>query len=174
MFILLTIALFAFGCGKKEAKENFQGVTSKTGYVKEGQEYLQQGEVVNAIKSFDKAIQQEPTNAANYLILGQLYMRLKSYDKAADTFSAAARIAPDSGEVFYLLAFSEALGGKREYAIKAAQQSAVLFQKKNEIEKMNKALVLWKSLSDANQPPAAVAADVPAGAVVVPDAGMDK
>ncbi|MBF0385991.1 MAG: tetratricopeptide repeat protein [Candidatus Omnitrophica bacterium] len=147
-WLLLVLILAVIGCQAKENKEQFQGVKAKHDYIAQGHKYLTSGDVKNAIANFDKAIQQDPTNPENYLILGQVYLHLKNYKRAVDTFSAASRVDPSSGETFYLLSLSRAFEGQKEEAIKAAKQSALIFQKTNEVAKMNRALSLWKSLSE--------------------------
>lgn len=119
-------------------------------YIEQGMNFLAQADVPRAIASFDQAIRNEPANPANYIILGQVYLRLENYDRAADTLQAAARVAPNNGELFYLLATSRMLQGPeyRDQALKAAQRCAEIYYQQEDKERLEQALVLVKTLTD--------------------------
>ena len=152
MVILLAVVLM-IGCGRADrADRKFRGVTEKRDYVSEAMEHLKNSDVVEAIKSFDLAIRQEPNNVDNYLILGQVYMKLEQADRAADTFLAATRVAPDNGEAYYFLALSEAVNGKKDEAVAAAKRSAEIFMQAKNDEMFKKSLSLVQDLSGTPAP----------------------
>jgi len=145
LFPVLILVLFV-GCDSK-SQTGFKGVTAKKDYVSEGMKFLNEADIPRAIRSFDMAIKQDPTNVDNYLVLGQVYMRLKQYDRAVDTLSAATRVSPENGEVYYLLATSKALDGRMEGAIESAQRSVEIYMQNRDEDRFKKAVVLLKSLS---------------------------
>ncbi|MCA9407298.1 MAG: hypothetical protein KC733_01300 [Candidatus Omnitrophica bacterium] len=159
-FVWLFLGLFIInGCGQKKEETKFQGVTAKKDFIAEGMEHLKRGDIPRSIYSFDMAIKNEPTNINNYIILGQVYMRLNNFDRAVDTLSAATRVDQNNGEIFYLLATSKALQGKREDAIKIAQRSVDIFMSQRDEEHFKAAVALLKSLTEA-PPPESVSQDV--------------
>lgn len=151
-FLVLFIALvFVVGCGKREKKTQFQGVTETEDFIAQGMQYLSESDIPNAIRSFDEAIKRDPMNPDNYLILGQVYLRLKQHSRAVDSFTAALRVDPFNGEAYYLLATSQAFRGNFELAIEAAQKSIEIFVKYRDEEKFKRSVALLRSLLEAEQ-----------------------
>ncbi|HRZ39708.1 MAG TPA: tetratricopeptide repeat protein [Candidatus Omnitrophota bacterium] len=116
-------------------------------YLAQGVKYLQEANAPEAVKSLLMAIQSDPQDLQAYLILGQTYMHLNDFDNAAQTYSAALRVAPDQGEVYYLLAIANGLQGKKEQAVQNAEKSLLIFQKERNEENFRRALVLLQGLS---------------------------
>lgn len=162
MLSILSVGLILIGCGLREPKEDVKSsapeVTNDN--IAKGMELLKQSDVVGAIRQFDEAIRKDPRNAQNYLVLGQVYLHLKQYPQAVDTFQAATRIDPNNGESFYLLAMSKQLQGEnKQEAVAAAQKSVELFQANRDEANFKKALILLKSISEADKvqtPPSAI------------------
>lgn len=147
---LLTVILI--GCGKAEQKEEkFEGVVAKKDYVAEGFQYLQAGNVQQAIFTFDEAIKQDPANPQNYLVLAEVYIRLKNFERAEDTAAAALRVAPNNGDVYYLLGLSRTFQGKLKEATEAAQKSVEIFIQNREEEKFKKAVAMLKGLTESQE-----------------------
>lgn len=149
---LLAVFLVA-GCGggKNENSTGMAKMDVKKDYIAEGMKYLKEKDLERAIRSFDLAIKQDPTNANNFLFLGQIYLRLKQQDKAADTFDAATKIEPNNGQAYFYLAVSRALQQRKEDAIKAAQRSADLFLQSRNEEMFKQSIALVKGLSGATE-----------------------
>lgn len=148
--IIMLAAAFVSGCGseKTESKGKPQ-VTAKTAqdkFLNKGIQYLQEANTIDAVRSFDQAIKQNPLDPRGYMILGQTYMRMNAYDRAIDTLSAAARIVPEKGEIFYLLAVNHGLAGNKDLAALNAQKSVELFRQKQDEENFKKSLALLKGL----------------------------
>jgi len=157
--VLLLMIVLVVGCGSKEEKKEVKGggqqtVVKSQQYIARGMQYLNEKDIVKAIRSFDMAIKMDPANPENYLILGQVYLRLKNYQGAVDTLMAALRVAPNNPEVYYLLATCRGLRWEdedKEKAIEAAQKSVELFMQSKNEEKFKKAVVLLKSLTQKVQ-----------------------
>ena len=155
-WLVLIIAIaFVAGCGSND-QQAFKGVTKKKDYVAEGFKQLQEKDIARAIRNFDLAIKQEPTNVENYLTLGQVYLRLKNVDRAVDTLSAGLKVAPDNGDINYMLATCYAFKGDIEKAQTFAKKSADIYMKKRDSEKFKQSVALVRSLSPN---PAAAAGD---------------
>jgi Tfp pilus assembly protein PilF len=157
--MIVFLALAFAGCGSDTNKNSGQvsapsgqgrAMTSLSnqGHIDEGLQNLQESDIPGAIKSFDEAIKANPTDPQGYLVLGQTYLRLKEYDRAIDTFAAASQIAPQDGEVYYLLAVSYGLAGKTDLAKENAERSVEIFQSQQNQEKFVRSVALLKGLSE--------------------------
>lgn len=148
LLVVLAVVLL-IGCGNKEQTQA-QAPQGGVDYLQQGMDLLAQNDVPRAIQSFDQAVRQDPTNLKNYMVLGQIYLRLQSYDRAADTFTAATRIAPNDGEVYYFLALSKTFLGpeQQDQALEAAKKSAELFIQSQQKDRFAQALILVKTITE--------------------------
>ena len=153
ILLIGSVIFLASGCGSREETKAPQRPSSQQ-LVQQGMQFLSDGDVLRAVQNFDAAIKVDPRNVQNYLVLGQVYFRLKQFDRAASTYEAATRVEPASGEAFYFLAASRALQGPemRGEAIKAAKHSAEIFYQKQDEERFKQSVALVKNLTD-NLPP---------------------
>ena len=159
----VTIFIFALGCSKpsEEVKtESFKKESIKKDYVALGLKNLEVQDISNAIKNFSLAIKEAPKDVNNYIILGQVYIRLKNYKEANNMFLISSKLSPKDGDVHFLLALSslfeskrfESLGEmklseqKKEEAIVAAKDSVDIFMANANEERFKKAMSLLKSI----------------------------
>ena len=112
----------------------------------QGYVFLKEANPIEAIKSFDAAIKENPTDPQGYIILGQTYMRLNDFDRAIDSFSAGTRIAPEQGELYYFLAISHGLAGNQDLAKENAQKSVSIFSENKDTANFKKSLALLHGL----------------------------
>ena len=154
LIVMGVLIFFVVGCqSKKNEETKFRGVMyGKQDYAAQGVAYLKKSDIENAIKSFDEAIKHDPRNLENYFTLGQVYMHLSAYPKAAEIFAVAVSVDPSSGEAFYLLAVNLALAGNRSAAAKAVEQSIAIFSKKKDEDKLKQSLVFLQGLSNSEVP----------------------
>ena len=137
-----------------ETEQSALKPSPQTKYVDQGLEYLKAGKLAAAIKSFDEAIKQSPKDLRGYVVLGQTYLRVKDYSRAIDTFTAATRVAPDQGDIYFFLAVSQNMAGNKEQAVINAQKSAEVFRQKNDQVNFRKSVLFLQSLMQ-NAPPKA-------------------
>ena len=144
---VLIVALM--GCSRSEQSQSASGISagSKKNYTAAAMKFLKEGDVKRAVQSFDLAIRQDPKNIENYMMLGEVYLKLNNPTSAEDTFGAATRVDPTDGEAYYFLAYSRALQKKTDLAVEAAQKSVAIFMQKQDKEKFQRAATLLKSLS---------------------------
>jgi len=163
--IVMIMVVFIVGCGSNKTTDVTKKVSKEKDYIEQGMEYLRKSDIVNAIQSFDQAIKQDPTNPDNYLVLGQVYMKLQNYTRAVDTLRAATHISPEYGEAYYLLALANQLDGNKDEAVKAAQRSTEIFIKSKDSEKLKRSLLFLKTISqpEAENLPEMVPEAQPAG-----------
>ncbi len=164
LFFATAVAILILGCGspqetKEAASQAGPAVTQaqkqailkvveqkQDALIQEGIEHLQDAEIRQAIESFDNAIRQNPMDPEPYLILSQTYMRLQNYLRAVDTLSAAERIAPNRGDIQYLLAISYGMLGKQDMAKTCAQKSIEFFRQSKDEENFIKSVALLQGM----------------------------
>ena len=155
--IILILALFAvYGCGsgqqqaetKKSPSEHQPAAEDPN--ISAGIAFLQQGNALEAIKSFDEAIKQDPTDPQRYMVLGHTYMRLQNYHRAIDTYTAALRFSQEKGEIHYLLAVCYGLIGDQAMAQESIQKSLQIFTQERDEENLAKVLAFIQSLNGSN------------------------
>lgn len=151
MIALMIVVICLVGCERKPTEGKKERMKIKTDFITQGMNDLSEGDISKAIQNFDEAIKQDLNNAKNYVVLGQVYLRLKNYARAVDTFSAAVKVDQNNGELYYLLAISKGLNEDREGAIEEAQRSVELFLAQQNEEKLIQALALLKGLMEAEQ-----------------------
>lgn len=150
------VGIFLIGCQpQKEQSQDQKKISHRSetainlnhDYVGEGIQFLKEANTAKAIQSFDQAIKQDPMNPRPYIILGETYMRMREYNRAVDTFTAASRLKPDDGEVEYLLAVNYGLAGNKKLAQEHAQKSLDLFRLQQDEKNFVRALALVQGLA---------------------------
>jgi len=153
VFALIILSLLVVGCGNRsQDSASMEGISRQSRkFVKTGMKLLEKGDVSKAIWNLDEAIRQDPRNSANYVILGQVYLKLKNFEKAQDSFQAATRVDPADGKAFYLLAVSKHLRGRLSEAAVDAQKSAEIFIKKRDKERFQKSVNLLNHIKETTE-----------------------
>ncbi len=163
-FLILMAIVICSGCGQREeSSTSTQSESSRSAAMQKGTnltremqmkkaidqgvEYLSKENIQGAIQSFDEAIRLNPQDPRGYVILGEVYMRLKSHERAIDTLSAGLNIAPENIEINYLLGLAYGFQGDKNLAVHYAQRSIDLSQKQQDGENFKKSLALLHSLS---------------------------
>ncbi|HLF18949.1 MAG TPA: tetratricopeptide repeat protein [Candidatus Omnitrophota bacterium] len=161
---LVLLAVFVLACGEPRTQEKQSALqrpdarAQAQAFIEKGMEDLRNQDIVGAIQSFDNAIKTEPQNPENFLVLGQVYLRLRNYDKAVDTLNAGTRVDPNNGEIYYFLGAAHAIRQHtpgnaqedfdRQEAVGAAKRSVEIFIQERNEEKLKLALGLLKSLEE--------------------------
>ena len=161
--ILLTM-IFVAGCGNpppvSQTKEQADASTAKRQemakvrsehFIQRGAEALEKRDYAVALKSFDEAIRVNPQDPEGYIVLGETYMHLKSYEKALDTLTAGLQVDPENGRLNYTMAVTHNMLGDQDYAIKFAQKTVEIYQKAKDPENFKRALGLLHSVSNAKK-----------------------
>ena len=152
IFYVILIGGMIVGCSRSQQADNIESEVTTTAatpahnYVKEGLDYLKQADAKAAIKSFDEAIRQNPTDTKAYMALGETYMRMQEYTRAIDTFSAASMMAPKDGEILYLLALNHQMAGNFKEAVQSAEKSVEAFRQKQDPKNAAKSLALIQGI----------------------------
>ena len=162
--VLVSVLIVALlGCSRSDQSKPASGVPegSKKDYTAAAMKFLKEGDVKRSVQAFDLAIRQDPRKIENYMMLGEVYLKLNNPASAEDTFGAATRVDPTDGEAYYFLAYSRAIQKKTDLAVEAAKKSVEIFMQKQDKEKFQRAAILLKSLS-ASQPAASASQAVSA------------
>jgi len=150
---VVLVGMLLCGCGlrpeaKPQEKQKVkQASQAETDFMEVAVALLKKGEALAAIHAFDEAIKRDPGNVQAYVLLGQTYMHMNQIDQAVDSFRAALRYAPDQGEIYYMLALTNGLRGRKDLAVSNAEKALLLFQKDKDGENFKRALVLLQGLS---------------------------
>ena len=105
-FVALCLILFA--CGEDPA-------------IKRGKELVRTGDTAAAIRQFESALKQNPSDAEAYYQLGLAYEILKDAAQASDAFKTAQRLAPQRAEIALALGRLYWYSGDRTLAISQFQ-----------------------------------------------------
>ena len=89
---------------------------------------LQVGHDVQADAKLQQFTQLAPTEPAGWANWGLLALRQRNYDTAAERLNKARDLAPDNGEIFYLLGLLESSRGNTPEAITNLRKSVALDQ----------------------------------------------
>jgi predicted Zn-dependent protease len=157
VFLLVLAVSFIYGCGQNDNSQSSNNAapttaneTKQRALINAGLQDLKDSKIADAIKNFDSAIKEDPSNPQGYMVLGQTYMRMQEFDRAINTFSAATKVAPEQGELYYFLALSYGLKGDRDSAKVNAEKSMVLFKEKKDQNNFLKSAALLKGLMESD------------------------
>src|SRR6476661_7922520 len=90
---------------------------------------LQVGHDVQADAKLQQFTQLAATEPAGWANWGILALRQRNYDSAAERFNKARDLAPDNGDIFYLLGLLESSRGNTAEAVNDLRKSVELDQK---------------------------------------------
>ncbi len=147
--LVFAAMLLITGCGKpaQTGAPDSAGESPEAKYINEAVAFLQNRQPTEAILSLEKAIRTNPKELQSYMLMGQTYMHMNDFVNATETYRAALRVAPDRGELYYLLAMTYAFQGNKPEAINNAEKSLLIFQKERDEENFKRALSMLQGLS---------------------------
>jgi len=151
--------MILIGCGappsETSSAPSSPGKTAPTSpeadHLNVGIDALQKGDVRVAIQQFDAAIKSNPAALEGYLILGETYMRLNEYARAVDTYIAATRVAPEQGELYYLLALNYGLMGDKTSSLTNIQKSIEIFRNNQDEANFIKSMAFLQGLIQSEE-----------------------
>lgn len=150
LIAFLAVVLLASGCQKKQE-------AAETGIPQDRQEMakklivksladLQNKDLKSAVSTLEESIKLNPTSSDAYLLLGQILLKVQEYKRAAGFLDDAAKIFPNNGTIFYMLAIANRMDGKKLPAVLAARRAVELFQEAQDKDNMLKSAVLLQDL----------------------------
>ncbi len=119
---------------------------------------LEQKDLQNAVMALEASIKVAPDNYEPYVLMGQVLLNAKQYTQAEAILDQATKIAPNEGGVFYLLATTFRMEGKKLPAALAARRAAEIFAAAKDQDNVKKVAALLQDIislpDDAPQPAA--------------------
>jgi cytochrome c-type biogenesis protein CcmH/NrfG len=106
-----------------------------------------QKELQDQIAALEKETQQNPSNVAAWIELGNAYFDTEQFKKSIQAYSKALELKPDNADVWTDLGVMYRKDGRSPEAIKAFDQ-AIAVNPKHEISRLNKGIVLLHDLQD--------------------------
>lgn len=157
--IAFVIVLAFAGCNSKEqASKNkapdFDPTMPQQASLKlmeQGRDFLNEKDIAKAVVSFEGAIQVDPKNLQPYMVLAEIFMRMKSYPEAILVLERAVSVFPDNGYVFYMLSLANEGNKNPLPAVLAARKSVELFKTQNNEEGYKQSLLLMETLIKTEQ-----------------------
>lgn len=118
-------ALLLVGCGgDKGVKSDASQVSPGELYVQIAAEYYRLGEVEQALKNAQKALEEDPNNAQAHNVIATIYQQLRQPDQAEQHFRTALGLTPN--DPYLLMAWGNFLCDRGDYAGAAAQYQQAL------------------------------------------------
>jgi cytochrome c-type biogenesis protein CcmH/NrfG len=104
-------------------------------------------EVQDQIAALEKETQQNPSNVAAWIDLGNAYFDTDQYKKSIQAYSKALELKPDNADVWTDMGVMYRKEGRPQDAIKAFDR-AIAINPKHEVSRLNKGIVLFHDLKD--------------------------
>ncbi len=107
-----------------------------------------QKELQDQIAALEKESQQNPSNVAAWVELGNAYFDSDQYEKSIQAYRKALDLKPDNADVWTDMGVMQRKAGRPQDAVKAFDQ-AIAVNPKHEVSRLNKGIVLFHDLQDA-------------------------
>lgn len=94
------MAAVMVSCGRSSEEDAPKSSGDSAGYVQDGQEYLEEGNLEKAAESFRKAMAEDPKNMDARLGAAEVQIEREAYSMASDSLAMALRVDPTEREVY--------------------------------------------------------------------------
>jgi cytochrome c-type biogenesis protein CcmH/NrfG len=107
-----------------------------------------QADLHGQIASLERETQQNPSNAAAWIELGNAYFDTDQYEKSIQAYRKALDIQPGNADVWTDMGVMHRKAGRPQEAVNAFDQ-AIAVNPRHEVSRLNKGIVLLHDLQDA-------------------------
>lgn len=107
-----------------------------------------QRELQEQIAALEKETQQNASNVAAWIELGNAYFDSDQYEKSIQAYRKALDLKPDNADVWTDMGVMQRKAGRPQEAVQAFDQ-AIAVNPKHEVSRLNKGIVLLHDLQDA-------------------------
>lgn len=107
-----------------------------------------QRELQEQIAALEKETQQNASDVAAWIELGNAYFDSDQYEKSIQAYRKALDLKPDNADVWTDMGVMQRKAGRPQEAVKAFDQ-AIAVNPKHEVSRLNKGIVLFHDLQDA-------------------------
>ena len=147
---LILLASFFTGCGSRETVLEKKQAGN---FIEEATVLLKKGNVIEAVKIFQKEIVRNPQDTQAPFILAQLLMQLGNYPVAVAYFKRVIELEPDNGRAYLLLGGCYDLQGEKDEAILNVQKSVQIFNQQRDEQNFKQSVVILHSLVESKNKP---------------------
>ena len=105
-------------------------------------------ELQDQVVLLEKETQQNPSNTAAWIELGNAYFDTDQYEKSIRAYRKALDLKPDNADVWTDMGVMHRKAGRPQEAVKAFDQ-AIAVNPKHEVSRLNKGIVLLHDLQDS-------------------------
>jgi len=105
-------------------------------------------ELQDQIAALERETQQNPSNVAAWVELGNAYFDTDQFEKSIQAYRKALELKPDNADVWTDMGVMQRKAGRPQEAVKAFDQ-AMTVNPKHEVSRLNKGIVLFHDLQDA-------------------------
>ena len=137
------------GCGSPSSRR-------EKDFIWQGQTQLNVHNIKGAINSFKDAITENPNDIKAHLILGEIYLKEKDYERSIEHFKKVNELQPDNGNIFLSLAKCYGLLENRDEALKYVKKSILVFKDQNDEKSIRKATDLSSMLTHTESEPSEI------------------
>ena len=156
---VLVVVLVVAGCNSKEQALPKKIAPSNPAMpqqaavklMQQGVQFLNDKDIAKAVVSFEGAIQVDPADLQPYMILAEIFMRMKSYPEAIGILERAVTVFPDNGYVYYMLSLADEGNKTPLPAVLAARKSVELFKAQNNEDGYKQSMLLMEALIKTEQ-----------------------
>ena len=156
---ILVVILSVTGCNSREQALPKKAVSTNSAMpqqaaaklMQQGVQFLGDKDIAKAVVSFEGAIQVDPTNPQPYMVIAEVFMRMKSYPEAIAILERAVNTFPDNGYVFYMLSLANEGNKNPLPAVLAARKSLELFKAQNNEDGYKQSMMLIEALVNTEQ-----------------------
>lgn len=156
---VLVVVFIVAGCNSREnvpqkktgPSDSASPQQASAKLMQQGVQFLNEKDVAKAVVSFEGAIQVDPTNVQPYMVLSEIFMRMKSYPEAITVLERAVTVFPENGYVFYMLSLANEGNKTPLPAVLAARKSMELFKSQNNEEGYKQSMMLMEALIKTEQ-----------------------
>jgi len=140
---------FMTGCGSPASRREKKSI-------QQGKSQLDVHNIKGAINSFQEAIAENPNDIEAHLMLGEIHLKEKDYERSIEHFKKASELQPNNGNTFLYLAECYGLLENREGALKYVKKSMVVFKEKSDEKSFKKATALLHMLINFETDPSKI------------------
>ena len=154
ILVLGIIALVLIGCNPVKEPGSAQTIAANTSVsleessIQQGIDFLAKGRVNEAIQSFQGVVAQDPENTEALFAIGQVYMKVGSFDNAISAGREILKRDPQNGDAYMMMAGCYDMKGDPSKAIDFVKVAIVTYQQKKDTQGFQRALEVLKMLTE--------------------------
>lgn len=151
-------SLLVYGCAKQESPSASHETAAsperqnkgKT-LITQAEEFLKDGNFIEAISSLKTAIKLDPHNADAYFLFARTLMHVENYSQAINYFNTAIQLDPQNGNAHLLLGGCYDMTGDQQKAIREVEESVNIFREQRDGDNFKRAMTVLQGLKNLQE-----------------------